>query len=169
MLVLSTGCKRTDRTMSPEERAVSRTVGVYDSRAIALAYWRQRVDGKERFRQEDPSMKPEEKAVITHQQVFSYHEPVQALNFIADKLPGVMKEAGVDVIVSKWDKEELAQYRIIGSGWDDKFAENNPNVVDITILLVQIYDPNATLREYDEGFGRTKPEPFDTDWSKVQE
>jgi hypothetical protein len=170
MLVALTGCNITDKTTSPKETAVNnKVVGVYDSRAIALAYWKQIVDGQERFRLDDIGMTPQDKAIMMHQQVFSYHEPVQALKFIADKLPGIMEQAGINVIVSKWDKEELAKYKIIGSGWDDNFAVNNPNVVDVTITLVQIYDPKATLQEYNEGFGKTQPAPFDTDWLKVKE
>ncbi len=171
------GCKKADdksvesQTDSTEAAGVKETVvGVYDSRAFALAYWQEKVDGKERFyNHEALGMKAKDLGVLMHQQVFSYHEPVQALEHIADKLPEVMEQAGVDVIVSKWEKEELAKYNITGSGWDDEFAVNNPNVVDVTIGLVQLYNPEASLEEYNEGFGKSKPEPLDTDWLHVEE
>lgn len=171
------GCKKTDdkslesQTYSTEAASVEETVvGVYDSRAIALAYWQQEVDGKQRmYRHEDLGMKAIDLGVLMHQQVFSYHKPVQSLEYIADKLPGVMEQAGVDVIVSKWDKEELAKYNVIGSGWDGEFAVNNPNVVDVTIGLVQLYNPKATLQEYKEGLGKSLPAPLDTDWLHAEE
>jgi hypothetical protein len=171
------GCKKTDdkslesQTYSTEAASVEETVvGVYDSRAIALAYWQQEVDGKQRmYRHEDLGMKAIDLGVLMHQQVFSYHKPVQSLEYIADKLPGVMEQASVDVIVSKWDKEELAKYNVIGSGWDGEFAVNNPNVVDVTIGLVQLYNPKATLQEYKEGLGKSLPEPLDTDWLHAEE
>ena len=168
MLVASTGCERTIR---PEEAVAEETVvGVYDSRALALAYWQQDVDGKPRmYHHKDLGLEAIDLGVLMHQQVFSHHEPDQALEFIADKLPEVMKQAGFDVLVSKWNKEELAKYNAVGSGWDDDFAANNPNVVDVTIGVVRIIKPAMTQEEYDKGFGTSKPEPFDTDWKNVKE
>ena len=180
VLVLAGGlvcCKKTDdkslesQTYSTEAASVEEiVVGVYDSRAIALAYWQQEVDGKQRmYRHEDLGMKAIDLGALMHQQVFSYHKPVQSLEYIADKLPGVMEQASVDVIVSKWDKEELAKYNVIGSGWDGEFAVNNPNVVDVTDRLVQLYNPNATVLKMAAGFGSSKPEPLDTDWLHAEE
>ena len=171
MLVALTGCKKTDNTTSPEEAVAEKPVmGVYDSRALALAYWQQNVAGKLRMhRHEDLGLEAIDLGVLMHQQVFSHHEPAQALKYIADKLPEVMKQAGFDVLVSKWDKEELAKYNAAGSGWDDNFAAKNPNVVDVTVRIVQIINPAMTQEEYDKGFGKSKPEPFDTDWKNVKE
>jgi hypothetical protein len=168
------GCKKTTPTEPvAKETAVEtkeKVVGVYDSRAIALAYWQEEVDGKERFyNYEALGMKDVDLGVLMHQQVFSYHKPVQALEHIADNLPEVMEQAGVDVIVSKWDKEELAKYNIIGSGWDGEFAVNNPNVVDVTNRLVQLYNPTAKFLKEVEGFKNSTPEPLDTDWLHAEE
>ena len=169
------GCRSpetADTGSSSKPAGVKQTVvGVYDSRAIAYAYWLENVDGKPRFAHPESTkgMSAEEGSIMMHQQVFSYHKPVQALAYIADKVPEVMKKAGVDVIVSKWDKEELAKYRVSGSGWDEGFGVNNPNVVDVTIELTQIFNPKATRNEYEEGLGRSKPEPLDTDWRNAKE
>ena len=172
------GCKKTDdkslesQTYSTEAASVEETVvGVYDSRAIALAYWQQEVDGKQRMhRHGDLGMTGQELGVLMHQQVFSYHEPVQALEWAADKLPEFMKQNKVDVLVCMWDKEELAKYNVVGSGWDDDFKINNPtNVVDLIVKMNQLFDPQKTQKMYNKGFGRTKPEPLDVDWANVKE
>ena len=172
-------------------------VGVYDSRAIALSYWREEVDGKPRF--SDPGFcspeiakrywsqkingKPRyvnsgkneteglEGGIMMHQQVFSYHDPVQALEHIANELPRVMEEAGVDVIASMWDKEKLAEYKVVGSGWDERdFVELNPErVVDITIQLVQLYNPSEGILEFARAKDKDNPSPLDTDWANAKE
>lgn len=141
------GCEATDKTV----------VGVYDSRVIALAYWQEKVDGKERlYNHEALGMKAIDLGVLMHQQVFSYHEPVQALEYIADKLPEVMEQAGVDVIVSKWEKEKLAEY-------------DPTKFVDITDRLVQLYNPTAKFLKDAEGFKKSTPEPLDTNWLTAEE
>ncbi|UCF43250.1 MAG: hypothetical protein JSV99_11870 [Planctomycetota bacterium] len=198
------GCKKTDdeslesQTYSKEAASVEETiVGVYDSRAIAFAYWEEKVDGKERqfhpkFNSDASALEywgqevdgrrrytpPQNKALegrefgyMQHQQVFSYHDPVQALEYIADKLPGVMKEAGVDVIVSKWDREELAKYGVVGSGWDEEglVERNQGKVVDMTRRLVQLYNPSAEFLGDLKDFSESKPAPLDTDWLHAEE
>ncbi|MHC5077097.1 MAG: hypothetical protein ACYTFM_11815 [Planctomycetota bacterium] len=177
MLVALTGCKKTEQTTGKVEAFETAAeaketvrVGVYDSRAIAVIYWNQEEDGKTRAnRHAELGMEPQELGVLMHQQVFSYHEPVQALEYIADKLPEFMKQNNVDVLVCMWEKEELSKYNVVGSGWDDNFMENNPNVVDLIVKTNQLFDPTATQEEYDGGFGRTRPEPLDTDWKNVKE
>ena len=74
------GCQLTDDS-KPATSVEETAVGVYDSRLIALAYWQEKVDGKERFGSSHESMgiTPMELGVLMAQQVFSYHEPVQAL------------------------------------------------------------------------------------------
>jgi hypothetical protein len=183
MLVTFTGCKKTTslkESVAEESAVKEKVVGVYDSRAVADAYWTIRLLHIEQLQDDydengklmshpELGMNKKELGILMHQQVFSYHKPVQALEHIADKLPEFMKQNEVEVIVSKWDKEELAKYNVVCSGWDDDFEANNPNVVDLTIKMNQLFDPTATQKMYDELFGRSKPEPFDTDWANVKE
>ena len=177
--LLLTGCKPTDKPVP----AGATKVGVYDSRAIAYAYWSQQIDGKRRFDHpdyhtasaaweywnqlidgkprytppEDDALKGKEFGYMLHQQVFSYHEPTQALQYIADKLPDVMEQAGVDVIVCKWEKEKLAKYE-------------PAQLIDITDTLVQLYDPTPDfLKDAIKGFAESTPEPLDTNWLTAEE
>ncbi len=186
-------------------------VGVYDSRAIAMAYWGREVEGKPRYDHPDFSspdivrdywsqevdgkpryVPPESEELegreveyMLHQQFFSYHEPVQAFEYIADRIPGLKEQAGVDVIVSKWDREELAKYGVRGSGWDipdsaddemDKgwdragLVENNPGkVVEITDAFTQLYNVPAGFSEELVNIKNQKPAPFDTNWLEAEE
>lgn len=156
LMVFPVGCKQGSENMPQAERGGAMATGTspnvhagtYDSRAIAFAYWRQEgEDGKPRF-----ASYPDQ--IETHKQVFSIAPPVQALDYIKDKLPGVMKEAGVEVIVSKWDMEELAKY-------------NPGNLVDITDRLVKLYNPSEEVLRIMKGFETAEPVPLDSDFSKM--
>jgi RNA polymerase sigma-70 factor (ECF subfamily) len=124
-------------------------VGIYDSRAVAFAYWHEEVDGRERFR----SLDEVADGILLHQQVFSHHEPVEALRHIEARLPEVMRQAGVDLIVSKWDEEELTNY-------------NPENPVDVTETLVMLYNPDPGVLEFMAFCEEHRPEPLDADWSE---
>jgi hypothetical protein len=126
-------------------------VGIYDSRAVAFAYWHEEVDGRERFR----SLDEVAEGIRMHQQVFSHHEPVEALRHIEDRLPEVMRQAGVDLIVSKWDEEELTNY-------------NPENSVDVTETLVTLYRPGPEVLGFMAFCEETRPEPLDADWSQPE-
>ena len=180
------GCKPTDKPTADDSEGTAgkgvTSVGTYDSRLIAFAYWSQKVDGKERLNHPDYNsanvalaywsqdvggkpryeppvddrLKGKEFGYMLHQQVFSCHEPVQALEYIAGKLPEVMEQAGVDVIVSKWDKEKLAKY-------------DSTKFVDITDKLVELYDPTEEFLKGATGFDNSTPEPLDTNWLEAEE
>lgn len=181
-------------------------VGVYESRIVAGVYWDTEIEGMKRYdhpKFASPDMvrdywsqevngktryvAPEgvliegrEVECMLHQQMFSYHDPVQALEHVADRIPGLKKQTGVDVIVSKWDKEQLAIYGIEGSGWDiaeedegmdgARLAEKNPGkVVEITMAFAQLYD--LTPEDYEElaDLKLEPPPPLDTNWFTAEE
>jgi hypothetical protein len=181
------GCKTTDKSAEndfKQNSVVEATkVGIYDSRVIAFAYWSQEVEGKQRLNHpdynsnssalaywseqvdgkpryippDDKGLKGKEFGYMMHQQVFSYHEPVQALEYIADKLPEVMKQADVDVIISKWEKEKLAKF-------------DSTKFVDITDRLVQLFNPTAQfLKKIGDSKKLPPPEPLDTNWLVAEE
>ena len=95
-------------------------VGTFDSRAVALAYYRS-PDGLDRMKPEwDQQLRDAEAAGdsarveelklfmpsfqhLLHQQVFSTGSICNVLREIEDDLPGIAAEAGVDLIVSRWE------------------------------------------------------------------
>lgn len=123
-------------------------VGTFDSRAVAIAHYR-----SDAFDQEMKALKTEfEKAKaagdekrakeleaegparqeLVHKQGFGTYPVDNILEKITDKLPGIADQAGVDVIVSKWD-----------------IAYQRPGVelVDITELMVTLFNPDAKTLE----------------------
>ncbi len=123
-------------------------VGVYDSRAIAVAFvnseaW-QATAGKQHaaMREEYDQAKAagnqkraaeleaqgKAEQTLLHKQGFSTAPVDDILKNIRDKMPEIAKTAGVGPIVSKWDKDALAKY---------KSAE----LVDITMPLVNAFHP----------------------------
>ena len=123
-------------------------VGVYDSRAIAVAFigsdvyeasvGKQLTDMKaehgkamskgNRKRVAELEKQGKAQQALLHKQGFSTAPVDDILKRIKDKTPQIAKDAGVDAIVSKWDERALAEY---------KSAE----LVDITMALVNAFKP----------------------------
>jgi len=124
-------------------------VGVYDSRAIAIAFVGSDVYKASHGRKLAEMMMKYKKAkaennqermselevwgkaqqALLHKQGFSTAPVDDILKHVADQLPKIKKQAGVDLIVSKWDTQALAKH---------ESAEQ----VDITMLLVEVFKPN---------------------------
>ncbi len=95
-------------------------VGTFDSRAVALAYYRS-PEGLDRMKPEwDRQLRDAEAAGdsarvdelklfmpsfqhLLHQQVFSTGSICNVLREIEDELPGIAQAADVDLIVSRWE------------------------------------------------------------------
>ena len=122
-------------------------VGVFDSRAVAIAYTHSKT-GQEQLQQFVQQLKKEldqaessgdkERAERVkaegqagqerlHQQGFGTASVKKYLDLVKDKIPAVAKDAKVDFIVSKWE-----------------VAYQSPalDVVDITDDLVKVFEPN---------------------------
>ena len=119
-------------------------IGVYDSRAIAVAYGnsaelRKSLDAvkadytkakeakdDKRVKEIDTQMKAQQRRL--HEQGFSTGSVAGIMAKIKDSLPGVAKKAGVEVIVSKWE----VNYQSPGI-----------KVVDVTDDLVALFHVSA--------------------------
>lgn len=107
--------------------APTATIGVYDSRAVAYAYLvsapyqkdiQEKMSAAQAAKQAGDSAKFEELAAALkakqaegHRQVFSTAPPTAAMEMIKNRLPEIQKQAGVSVIVSKWDEATLQKYK----------------------------------------------------------
>jgi hypothetical protein len=125
-------------------------VGIYDSRAIAVAYagsalhnaeLRQKQAEMTKAKQTDDAptiarLKTEGKArqVTAHKQAFSTAPVDDILAHITNALPEIQKQANVTALISKWDETALKQH---------PRAER----VDITLPLIDAFNPTATQRK----------------------
>lgn len=137
-------------------------VGTFDSRLVATAYVR-----SESFQQRIAKMHADlkeakasgdEKRVkqleaegpalqdLIHKQGFSTWPVHNILQTIEDKLPEIAKQAGVDVIVSKWDVV---------------YQRQGVEPVDVTDLLVARFSPTEETRSILEGLRKKDPVPLD--------
>jgi hypothetical protein len=133
-------------------------VGVYDSRAIAIAYSASRhndnvmiakskekhqaeqagdVETAERIEQEMRSLQ-----VKRHLQGFGTAPVHDLLASIEKQVPAIAREAGVDVIVSKWAFD---------------YRAGDAEVVDVTAALVKAFEPTAKALEWIEQMKDIKP------------
>ncbi len=118
-------------------------IGTFDSRCVALAYYRSdefltgidaqkaeyeaAVEAGDTERAEELGELGPEQQELAHERVFSTGDIDEIIWTIWSELPGVAEEAGVDLIVSTWD----IIYR------DESFE-----FVDVTDLLVVFFDPS---------------------------
>lgn len=146
-----------------EESPAKVRLGVYDSRAIAVAaigseyythhikpledaFRKAKADGNEKLiRELEPKVWARRKQ--THRQGFSTAPVDDILEYIKDDLPKIATRAGVGPIISKWDKEALARH---------KAAER----VDITMLLVEAFKPREKSLKWAIEIQKKPPVPM---------
>jgi hypothetical protein len=137
-------------------------IGVYDSRAIAIAYgnsaaFQQSVTSvrtdydKAKAEKDDKKMKAIDarmrlKQRRMHEQGFSTGSVAGYMAIIKDALPGVAKKAGVQAIVSKWE----LNYQAPGV-----------EVVDVTDELTALFHPNEKVQGVLKEVKEHKPMPLE--------
>jgi len=135
-------------TAAGEKKTLVR-VGVYDSRAIVVAYTYSQYN--EHFMQKKSKEKKEAEAkgdikkaqeleeqmqrysLKGHKQVFSTTPVRNLLDLVKEKLPEVAKQAGVDLIVSKWQIDYLA---------------SDVKTIDVTLDMVKMFEPDPDVVEH---------------------
>ena len=123
-------------------------VGVYDSRAIPMAYTHSQYGGdfmpklsreKKEAEAKGDAKKAQEleeqmhrHALKKHKQVFSTAPVHDLFQVIETYIPGIAKQAGVDMIVSKWQIDYLA---------------SDAEVVDVTLDMAKMFEPKPGTLE----------------------
>jgi len=152
------------RQAAPKPAAPRERVGVYDSRAIVIAYagsahfnaWLTNLKAKnEKAKAEgdEQTVKATEeegqgRQRKMHSQGFSTAPVDDILAVIQDQLPEIAKKAGVGPLISKWDTVALAKH---------PGAEQ----VDITMALVEALKPNERQLKIIPEMLKTQPLPLE--------
>lgn len=152
------------------QKAVGR-IGVYDSRAIAVgwantapfnAWWgslqaeyNQAKAAGDQKRVEELDAEAEARQRLQHMQAFSTAPVDDILAYIEDSLPQIQQEAGVTMLVSKWDSETLAKYP-------------SAELVDVTMMLVDAFHPTEQQRQHAIGIQTRDPIPLE-EAEKIQD
>ena len=152
----------TGATAWAQSKETTLRIGVYDSRAIAVAYgnsteFRKSLEGitadykkakeandDKRVKEIETQMKAKQRRA--HEQGFSTGSVAPIMAKIKDSLPAVAKKAGVDVIVSKWE----VNYQSPGI-----------KVVDVTDDLVAQFHVSAKGLEWVKGIKAHEPVPIE--------
>jgi hypothetical protein len=149
----------------PEEEASGSTVvvGTFDSRALAMAYYKSEAHAQyvkdlkaqhekakaagDEDRVKELSAEGEASQELAHKQGFSTWPVDDILEKIKGKIPEIAEQAGVDIIVSKWD--------IVHKRADVEF-------IDVTVLMVQPFNPDEeTLKLIEEELPKHDPVPLE--------
>ncbi len=137
-------------------------VGTFDSRAIAVAYLRSepvkqlvsnhfekynkaKEEGDEKLVKELEAL-AQAYQQVQHQQGFSIASVADILEKVKAELPKIAEDAGVDIIVSKWE-----------------LVYRNPSIeiVDVTSHLVKLFNPDErTLKMIIEEIPKHAPVPL---------
>lgn len=137
-------------------------IGVYDSRGVAIAYARSaefqqrmaklRNDFEQaKAKGDDKRMKELEQEgqwmqVRLHQQGFSTAGVANIMAKVADALPGIAREAGVVLIVSKWEMP---------------YVDPSIETVDVTLPIARLFVPDEQKLKMLGELKDQKPVPFD--------
>jgi hypothetical protein len=139
-------------------------IGVYDSRAVALAwFWSAPVQQRfqdqmaaaraakqtgdtARFKELAAALRAEQDRI--HRQGFSTAPVDDALAAIKDRIPEIEKQAGVSMLVSKWDAAALKKYP-------------NAEPVDVTDRLVRGFKPTEKQLKMITDILKQKPLPLE--------
>jgi len=136
-------------------------VGAFDSRAVAIAYarsamfapimkeWKDKYEKAKAEKNEAVIKECEAWGPNYHRlqmlQAFSIASVADILEKLKDQLPKAAQEAGVDILVSKWE-----------------LAYQNPSleVVDVTSHLVKIFNPDERTLKILEELSKQPPIPL---------
>jgi hypothetical protein len=136
-------------------------IGIYDSRAIAVAFagsasfnkeWMRPIKAEHdrakaagdtnRMKRIEADMRARQ--TLAHKQAFSTAPVDEYLKYIKKEMPAIKQKAGVSDIVSKWDPEALKKY-------------SSAEKVDVTMLLVDAFQPNERQRKSAVEIQKHKP------------
>ena len=139
-------------------------IGIYDSRAVAYAHFWSEAHQKflkdlmaaanaakqsgdtNKFNEYKASLRAEQ--YRSHRQVFSTAPADNALAAIQERIPEIQSQAGVTVLVSKWDDMALKSYK-------------NAEIVEVTDRLVhEFIQPNARQSRTISDLQTHKPLPL---------
>mgnify|MGYP001584431107 FL=1 len=143
-------------------------VGTFDSRAVAVAYahsdhWKQKVQQMKKALDEAKAAGDTKKAEEIeqwgpaqqrkfHMQGFGTADVSDMLEYIKNDIPKIAKEAGVDIIVSKWDiayQNNSAKTVDITEKIAAPFKPDEKTLVMIRDLMTKAPVPNETLEKMD--------------------
>ena len=145
--------------------APAASIGVYDSRVVAYAYFwsapyqkdiREKMSAAQAAKQAGDAAKFKEldaalnaKQAEAHRQVFSTAPPTAALEMIKNRLPEIQKQAGVSILISKWDEATLQKYK-------------DATRVDVTDKLVhEFIQPDEKQSQIISSIEKSEPMPLE--------
>ncbi len=146
-------------TATAQSNATER-IGIYDSRAVAVAYAGSRFQQakmNELVSQQKKAKAADDKMEIArletegrawqaqlHRQGFGTAPVDDLLAHISNELPKIQADAGVTQLVSKWNDPELRKHA-------------SAEKVDVTMKLVDAFHPNERQRNYAVEIQKKKP------------
>jgi hypothetical protein len=146
--VAGAGARADDAATAPAN--IRERIGVYDSRAVAVAYAGSGVHNQlmgaltaefQRAKSQGDQTRTAEleaegraRQKRLHMQGFSTEPVDDILAQIKDALPPIMRQAGVSALVSKWNKDGLAKHA-------------SAEQVDVTGALIDAFIPNERQRK----------------------
>jgi hypothetical protein len=137
-------------------------IGVYDSRVVVFAWSRSNYFKEQmgKLRQHsDSAMKTNDTLKIKevsiqamsyqhllHQMVFSNGSAASIMELVKEKLPEVAKQAGVSMVVSKYELN---------------YQDPSIEIVDLTMQVSQLFNPSENIDKMGSEIKKSQPIPLD--------
>ena len=137
-------------------------IGTYDSRVIVFAYSRSQLfmDHQKKFSMQNDSIKNAKDSAkfkelsvmamsyqhLLHQMVFSSGSVQDIIGLVKDKLPELAKQAGLVMIVSKFEVN---------------YIDPSCEIVDLTNAIIPLFNPKENIEKMAGEIGKTKPVPIE--------
>ncbi len=160
LLLISTQEAKSEADLNAEPPTCK--VGIYDSRAVAMAYYRSEFFSRHMSGLHESMKKAQEEGneskinelnekgkdiqAKAHRQGFGNAPVDEVIEQIKDKLPEIAKKTGVDLIVSKWKID----YQSPGTKY-----------VDVTDQMVQPFSPSPETLKVIQDIQKKDPVPLD--------
>lgn len=158
------GCEKEPQKIGENANGSAQKIGVYDSRAVAVAYCNSDLHKQEIKKMEDAlaeAKKKNDAALIQqceaafregqarmHRQGFSVAPVDDILAQIQEPVRSIQKETNVTAVISKWDEKKLAEFP-------------NSEKVDVTESLIQALHPTEKQRKVARDIQTQKPIPLE--------
>ena len=144
--------------VSAQKKSPALKIGTYDSRMVVMAYAKSdifkkkvqemsketeaQLQSKDSVKMREGALKMISFSYLLERTVFTSASATSTINLVRDEFPGLAKTAGVSLIVSKWDLN---------------YSNPDIEIIDVTPLIVALFNKDDTSIKAAEEFAKQAP------------
>jgi hypothetical protein len=145
-------------TVQAQKKSPALKIGTYDSRMVVMAYAKSdlfkkkmqqvskeseaQLQSKDSVKMKEGALKMISFSYLLERTVFTSASATSTINLVKDEFPGLAQKAGVSLIVSKWDLN---------------YSNPDIEIIDVTPMIVALFDKAGTGTKAAEEFAKQAP------------